>query len=94
MLSQLTIFTFMKQKQAQPFYQNSTNKLSSNSRPFCVVSQTGPTDLRHFDPEFTHLPVTSSLCTDTLTVTSSIKEAAGAFPGFSYGPPAEHSFMM
>lgn len=61
--------------------------------PPCCVSQTGPTDLRHFDPEFTHLPVSSSLCTDTLTVTSSVKEAAGAFPGFSYGPPAEHSFM-
>lgn len=55
--------------------------------------QSGPTDLRHFDPEFTHLPVTSSLCTETLTVTSSIREAAGAFPGFSYGPPAEHAFM-
>lgn len=59
----------------------------------CFVRQTGPTDLRHFDPEFTHLPVSSSLCNDTLTVTSSIKEAAGAFPGFSYGPPAELSFM-
>lgn len=57
------------------------------------LSQSGPTDLRHFDPEFTHLPVSSSLCTDTLTVTSSVREAAGAFPGFSYGPPAEHSFM-
>uniref|UniRef100_A0A4W6EIP4 Si:ch211-195b13.1 n=1 Tax=Lates calcarifer TaxID=8187 RepID=A0A4W6EIP4_LATCA len=60
--------------------------------PF-IPSVSGPTDLRHFDPEFTHLPVSSSLCTDTQTVTSSIKEAAGAFPGFSYGPPAEHSFM-
>uniref|UniRef100_A0A668TEG1 Uncharacterized protein n=1 Tax=Oreochromis aureus TaxID=47969 RepID=A0A668TEG1_OREAU len=60
--------------------------------PF-VPSVSGPTDLRHFDPEFTHLPVSSSLCTDTLTVTSSVKEAAGAFPGFSYGPPAELSFM-
>ncbi|KAK2920860.1 hypothetical protein Q8A73_000345 [Channa argus] len=60
--------------------------------PF-LPSVSGPTDLRHFDPEFTHLPVSSSLCSDTLTVTSSIKEAAGAFPGFSYGPPADHSFM-
>uniref|UniRef100_A0A3P8VNQ8 Si:ch211-195b13.1 n=1 Tax=Cynoglossus semilaevis TaxID=244447 RepID=A0A3P8VNQ8_CYNSE len=60
--------------------------------PF-IPSVSGPTDLRHFDPEFTHLPVSSSLCTDTLTVTSSVREAAGAFPGFSYGPPAEHSFM-
>uniref|UniRef100_A0AAY4E6H2 Serine/threonine-protein kinase Sgk1 n=1 Tax=Denticeps clupeoides TaxID=299321 RepID=A0AAY4E6H2_9TELE len=61
--------------------------------PF-VPSVTGPTDLRHFDPEFTHLPVTSSLCsTDNLTVTSSVREAAGAFPGFSYGPPADRAFM-
>uniref|UniRef100_A0A8D2ZI45 Serine/threonine-protein kinase Sgk1 n=1 Tax=Scophthalmus maximus TaxID=52904 RepID=A0A8D2ZI45_SCOMX len=60
--------------------------------PF-VPSVTGPTDLQHFDPEFTHLPVSSSLCTDSLTVTSSVKEAAGAFPGFSYAPPAEHFFM-
>ncbi|XP_059205414.1 STKc_SGK domain-containing protein isoform X1 [Centropristis striata] len=60
--------------------------------PF-IPSVTGPTDLRHFDPEFTHLPVSSSLCNDTMTVTSSVKEAAGAFPGFSYGPPADHSFM-
>ncbi|CAB1320414.1 unnamed protein product [Coregonus sp. 'balchen'] len=55
--------------------------------PPYIPSVSGPTDLRHFDPEFTHLPVTSSLCnTDGLMVTSSIKEAAGAFPGFSYGP--------
>ncbi|XP_031151651.1 STKc_SGK domain-containing protein isoform X2 [Sander lucioperca] len=60
--------------------------------PF-APSVSGPTDLRHFDPEFTHLPVSSSLCNDTLAATSSIKEAAGAFPGFSYGPPADHSFM-
>lgn len=54
-------------------------------------SVSGPTDLRHFDPEFTHLPVTSSLCnTDSLLVTASVKEAAGAFPGFSYGPPANY----
>ncbi|KAL0165602.1 hypothetical protein M9458_037446, partial [Cirrhinus mrigala] len=54
---------------------------------------TGPTDLRHFDPEFTHLPVSTSLCnTDNLHVTSSVREAAGAFPGFSYGPPADHAF--
>lgn len=58
-----------------------------------VCFQSGPTDLRHFDPEFTHLPVSSSLCTDSLIVSSSVKEAAGAFPGFSYGPPSELSFM-
>ncbi|TNN44458.1 Serine/threonine-protein kinase Sgk1 [Liparis tanakae] len=60
--------------------------------PF-VPSVSGPTDLQHFDPEFTHLPVSNSLCNDSLTVTSSVKEAAGAFPGFSYAPPAGHSFM-
>ncbi|KAM4725129.1 serine/threonine-protein kinase Sgk1 isoform 1-T1 [Anableps anableps] len=60
--------------------------------PF-IPSVSGPTDLRHFDPEFTHLPVSSSLCSDTATVTSSVREAAGAFPGFSYGPPSDHAFM-
>uniref|UniRef100_A0A667ZRH1 Serine/threonine-protein kinase Sgk1 n=1 Tax=Myripristis murdjan TaxID=586833 RepID=A0A667ZRH1_9TELE len=61
--------------------------------PF-IPTVTGPTDLRHFDPEFTHLPVSSSLCNnEVVAVTSSIKEAAGAFPGFSYGPPADHCFM-
>ncbi|XP_049607626.1 STKc_SGK domain-containing protein isoform X2 [Syngnathus scovelli] len=60
--------------------------------PF-IPSVSGPTDLRHFDPEFTHLPVSSSLCNDTFSVTGSIKEAAGAFPGFSYGPPADHFFL-
>uniref|UniRef100_A0A8C5HSZ3 Serine/threonine-protein kinase Sgk1 n=1 Tax=Gouania willdenowi TaxID=441366 RepID=A0A8C5HSZ3_GOUWI len=60
--------------------------------PF-VPSVSGPTDLRHFDPEFTHLPVSSSLCSDTMTVSSSVKEAAGAFPGFSYGPPADQAFL-
>ncbi|XP_026144315.1 serine/threonine-protein kinase Sgk1 isoform X1 [Carassius auratus] len=61
--------------------------------PF-IPTVTGPTDLRHFDPEFTHLPVSTSLCnTDHLHVTSSVREAAGAFPGFSYGPPADHAFQ-
>lgn len=59
---------------------------------YCVL-QTGPTDLRHFDPEFTHLPVSTSVCnSDNLHLTSSIREAAGAFPGFSYGPPADFAF--
>lgn len=54
--------------------------------PF-VPSVSGPTDLRHFDPEFTHMPVSSSLAnTESLHITGSMKEAAGAFPGFSYGP--------
>ncbi|XP_060760564.1 STKc_SGK domain-containing protein isoform X1 [Neoarius graeffei] len=61
--------------------------------PF-IPSVTGPTDLRHFDPEFTHLPVSTSVCnSDNLHVTSSVREAAGAFPGFSYGPPADFAFQ-
>uniref|UniRef100_A0A3P9NY30 Si:ch211-195b13.1 n=1 Tax=Poecilia reticulata TaxID=8081 RepID=A0A3P9NY30_POERE len=60
--------------------------------PF-VPSVSGPTDLRHFDPEFTHLPVSASLCSDSAAVTGSVREAAGAFPGFSYGPPSDHAFM-
>ncbi|XP_068609984.1 serine/threonine-protein kinase Sgk1 [Brachionichthys hirsutus] len=49
---------------------------------------TGPNDLRHFDPEFTDEPVPSSIgCSpDSALVTSSIKEAAEAFVGFSYAP--------
>uniref|UniRef100_A0A8C5N219 Serum/glucocorticoid regulated kinase 1 n=1 Tax=Gouania willdenowi TaxID=441366 RepID=A0A8C5N219_GOUWI len=49
---------------------------------------TGPNDLRHFDPEFTDEPVPSSIgCSpDSVLVTSSIKEAAEAFVGFSYAP--------
>ncbi|KAJ8334903.1 hypothetical protein SKAU_G00405420 [Synaphobranchus kaupii] len=66
--------------------------MAKKIKPLFVPTVSGPTDLRHFDPEFTHLPVTSSLCnSDTLMVTSSICEAAGAFPGFSYGPP-DHAF--
>uniref|UniRef100_A0A672HCW3 Serine/threonine-protein kinase Sgk1-like n=1 Tax=Salarias fasciatus TaxID=181472 RepID=A0A672HCW3_SALFA len=67
--------------------------MSKKITPPFVPSVSGPTDLRHFDPEFTHLPVSSSLCSDAPHVTSSVKEAAGAFPGFSYGPPADHCFM-
>ncbi|XP_057678325.1 serine/threonine-protein kinase Sgk1 isoform X4 [Corythoichthys intestinalis] len=49
---------------------------------------TGPNDLRHFDPEFTDEPVPNSIgCSpDSALVTSSIKEAAEAFVGFSYAP--------
>ncbi|XP_041952316.1 serine/threonine-protein kinase Sgk1 isoform X3 [Alosa alosa] len=49
---------------------------------------TGPSDLRHFDPEFTDEPVSSSIgCSpDSSLVTASIKEAAEAFLGFSYAP--------
>ncbi|XP_018612930.2 serine/threonine-protein kinase Sgk2b [Scleropages formosus] len=63
------------------------------SPPF-VPTVTGPTDLCHFDPEFTHLPVSGSVGNpDCLLMTSSVCEAAGAFPGFSYAPPVEHAFL-
>jgi len=68
--------------------------MARNITPPFAPCVSGPTDLKHFDPEFTLLPVTSSLCnTDCLFITNSVKEAAGAFPGFSYGPPAELYFM-
>uniref|UniRef100_H3A2Y5 non-specific serine/threonine protein kinase n=1 Tax=Latimeria chalumnae TaxID=7897 RepID=H3A2Y5_LATCH len=61
--------------------------------PF-VPTVSGPTDLRHFDPEFTQLPVPSSLgkCDETL-ITSSIQEAAEAFPGFSYTSTIEDTYL-
>lgn len=56
--------------------------------PLAFLPQTGPNDLRHFDPEFTDEPVPSSIgCSpDSALVTASIKEAAEAFVGFSYAP--------
>ncbi|KAG7457787.1 hypothetical protein MATL_G00230990 [Megalops atlanticus] len=61
--------------------------------PMFVPSVNGPTDLQHFDPEFTHLPVSSSVCnSDAIALTNSVREAAGAFPGFSYGPHTDHCF--
>lgn len=62
--------------------------LSPLSLPPSSPSQTGPNDLRHFDPEFTDEPVPSSIgCSpDSALVTASIKEAAEAFVGFSYAP--------
>ena len=50
--------------------------------------QSGPNDLRHFDPEFTDEPVPNSIgCSpDSALVTASIKDAAEAFLGFSYAP--------
>ncbi|MGH0125523.1 UNVERIFIED_CONTAM: hypothetical protein FKN15_036257 [Acipenser sinensis] len=49
---------------------------------------TGPSDLRHFDPEFTDEPVPSSIgrSPDSALMTASIKESAEAFLGFSYAP--------
>ncbi|XP_076784219.1 serine/threonine-protein kinase Sgk1 isoform X1 [Arvicanthis niloticus] len=54
----------------------------------------GPSDLRHFDPEFTEEPVPSSIgrSPDSILVTASVKEAAEAFLGFSYAPPMD-SFL-
>ncbi|XP_030172249.1 serine/threonine-protein kinase Sgk1 isoform X1 [Lynx canadensis] len=54
----------------------------------------GPSDLRHFDPEFTEEPVPSSIgrSPDSILLTASVKEAAEAFLGFSYAPPVD-SFL-
>ncbi|OWK01933.1 SGK1 [Cervus elaphus hippelaphus] len=54
----------------------------------------GPSDLRHFDPEFTEEPVPNSIgrSPDSLLLTASVKEAAEAFLGFSYAPPTD-SFL-
>ncbi|CAH2250249.1 serine threonine- kinase Sgk1 isoform X2, partial [Pelobates cultripes] len=54
----------------------------------------GPSDLQHFDPEFTEEPVPNSIgqSPDSILITASIKEAAEAFLGFSYAPPME-SFL-
>uniref|UniRef100_A0A287CZL4 non-specific serine/threonine protein kinase n=1 Tax=Ictidomys tridecemlineatus TaxID=43179 RepID=A0A287CZL4_ICTTR len=45
----------------------------------------GPSDLRHFDPEFTEEPVPNSIgrSSDNILKTASVKEAAEAFLGFS-----------
>ncbi|TKC43208.1 hypothetical protein EI555_010754 [Monodon monoceros] len=54
----------------------------------------GPSDLRHFDPEFTEEPVPNSIgrSPDSILLTASVKEAAEAFLGFSYAPPVD-SFL-
>nr|XP_012594934.1 serine/threonine-protein kinase Sgk1 isoform X1 [Microcebus murinus] len=54
----------------------------------------GPSDLRHFDPEFTEEPVPNSIgrSPDSILITASVKEAAKAFLGFSYAPPMD-SFL-
>ncbi|KAJ7417030.1 Serine/threonine-protein kinase Sgk1 [Pitangus sulphuratus] len=54
----------------------------------------GPSDLRHFDPEFTDEPVPNSIgqSPDSILITASVKEAAEAFLGFSYAPPMD-SFL-
>ncbi|XP_023659533.1 serine/threonine-protein kinase Sgk1-like [Paramormyrops kingsleyae] len=66
--------------------------MAKKTPPPFVPPLAGPTDLRHFDPEFTPLPVPGSLCNpDSSTVTSSMQEAAAAFPGFSYGPSVDQA---
>ncbi|XP_038253957.1 serine/threonine-protein kinase Sgk1 isoform X1 [Dermochelys coriacea] len=54
----------------------------------------GPSDLRHFDPEFTDEPVPNSIgqSSDSVLITASVQEAAEAFLGFSYAPPMD-SFL-
>ncbi|XP_007901699.1 serine/threonine-protein kinase Sgk1-A isoform X1 [Callorhinchus milii] len=54
----------------------------------------GPSDLQHFDPEFTEEPVPNSIgkSLDNALITASIKEASDAFLGFSYAPPID-SFL-
>lgn len=61
---------------------------------FLFLQQSGPSDLRHFDPEFTEEPVPNSIgrSPDSLLLTASVKEAAEAFLGFSYAPPMD-SFL-
>ena len=54
----------------------------------------GPSDLGHFDPEFTEEPVPNSIgrSPDSILLPASVKEAAEAFLGFSYAPPVD-SFL-
>lgn len=54
----------------------------------------GPSDLRHFDPEFTDEPVPNSIgqSSDSILITASVQEAAEAFLGFSYAPSMD-SFL-
>lgn len=81
--------------QVHPFFSpiNWDDLMARKITPPFVPSVSGPTDLQHSDPEFTHLPVSSSLCNaDSIALTSSMCEAAGAFPGFSYGP--DHDTFM
>ncbi|XP_064604246.1 serine/threonine-protein kinase Sgk3-like isoform X2 [Liolophura sinensis] len=54
----------------------------------------GQLDLKHFDPEFVREPVPASLgkSADQKLVSASVREADGAFLGFSYVPPSEDVF--
>ncbi|XP_062891198.1 STKc_SGK domain-containing protein [Mobula hypostoma] len=58
--------------------------------PF-VPAVSGPTDLQHFDPEFTQQPVPNSVANspEDVPITASMREAAEAFLGFSYVPPVD-----
>ncbi|XP_007892991.2 STKc_SGK domain-containing protein isoform X1 [Callorhinchus milii] len=62
--------------------------------PF-IPTVTGPTDLRHFDPEFTQQPVPNSVgsSSEDILITASVQEAAEAFLGFSYVPPVNDTYL-
>ncbi|XP_032815429.1 serine/threonine-protein kinase Sgk1-like isoform X1 [Petromyzon marinus] len=55
----------------------------------------GPSDLRHFDPEFISEPVPGSVCRSPgeFAVSASFQEARDAFAGFSYAPPNGSAFL-
>ncbi|XP_032836052.1 serine/threonine-protein kinase Sgk2-like isoform X2 [Petromyzon marinus] len=55
----------------------------------------GPSDLRHFDPEFVREPVPNSVgrSPDPAIVSSSVVAAGDAFLGFSYAPSADDTFL-
>uniref|UniRef100_UPI00398E5388 serine/threonine-protein kinase Sgk1 n=1 Tax=Pristiophorus japonicus TaxID=55135 RepID=UPI00398E5388 len=64
------------------------------SPPF-VPAVSGPTDLQHFDPEFTQQPVPNSVASSSedFLITSSTSEVAEAFLGFSYVPPVDNTYL-
>ncbi|XP_043573290.1 STKc_SGK domain-containing protein isoform X3 [Chiloscyllium plagiosum] len=64
------------------------------SPPF-VPTVFGPTDLQHFDPEFTQQPVPTSVASspEDFLITASAQEAAEAFLGFSYVPPGDGTYL-
>ncbi|XP_041108383.1 serine/threonine-protein kinase Sgk1-like isoform X2 [Polyodon spathula] len=80
---------FMELKNHVFFSQMSWDDLNAKKlTPPFNPNVTGPSDLRHFDPEFTDEPVPSSIgqSPDSALITASTKESAEAFLGFSYAP--------
>ncbi|XP_059510415.1 LOW QUALITY PROTEIN: serine/threonine-protein kinase Sgk1 [Stegostoma tigrinum] len=70
----------------------------SEKDPFVAqvdVLDFGPTDLQHFDPEFTQQPVPTSVANspEDFLITASAREAAEAFLGFSYVPPVDDTYL-